>query len=129
MNAFTRKLLGTTRTTDYEVTLRTAAGAELPVEVHSTVLGKGVHVVGVFGVLNVVGAPLARGATSPKLTPRQAQILQALAEGSSTRQISVALGITPETVRNHVRAILRALGVHSRLHAVAEARRIGLLAG
>jgi DNA-binding CsgD family transcriptional regulator len=42
-------------------------------------------------------------------------------------QIADALGISRETVRNHVRGILRTLGVHSRLEAVVEAHRRGLL--
>ena len=45
----------------------------------------------------------------------------------STRQIADDLGIAPHTVRNHVRLILQALGAHSRLGAVAEAHRRGLL--
>jgi hypothetical protein len=36
--------------------------------------------------------------------------------------------ITEDTVRNRVRGLLRALGVHSRLQAVVEARRRGLVA-
>jgi DNA-binding NarL/FixJ family response regulator len=42
--------------------------------------------------------------------------------------MAATLGVSPETIRNHVRAILRALRVHSRLEAVAEAHRRGLVA-
>jgi two-component system nitrate/nitrite response regulator NarL len=61
------------------------------------------------------------------LTPRQLEILRFLAEGSNTDAIAAELGIALETVRNHIRALLRRLGVHSRLEAVATARRHGLL--
>jgi DNA-binding NarL/FixJ family response regulator len=54
-------------------------------------------------------------------------VLGQLAGGMSTTQIADSLGIAQETVRNHVRAILRAFGVHSRLEAVVEARTQGLL--
>jgi len=50
-----------------------------------------------------------------------------LAQGASTVQIADRLVISTETVRNHVRALLRALRVHSRLEAIVEARRRGLL--
>jgi DNA-binding NarL/FixJ family response regulator len=50
-----------------------------------------------------------------------------VAVGQSTVQIATALHLSVETVRNHVRHILRALGAHSRLEAVAVARREGLL--
>jgi two-component system nitrate/nitrite response regulator NarL len=49
------------------------------------------------------------------------------AEGASTVQIAQQLGLAEDTVRNHVREILRRLGVHSRIAAVAFARRHGLL--
>ena len=45
-----------------------------------------------------------------------------LEHGRSTRQIAQELHLSPETVRNHVRHVLRALGVHSRLEAVTLAR-------
>jgi DNA-binding NarL/FixJ family response regulator len=48
--------------------------------------------------------------------------------GHSTEQIASSLGIAPDTVRNHIRRLLRALGVHSRLEAVALAVRDGLVA-
>ena len=46
--------------------------------------------------------------------------------GRSTRQIAEDLHLSRETVRNHVRNILSALGVHSRLGAVALAREARL---
>lgn len=126
--AFAKKLLATARTTDYEIMLRTAGGTRVPAEVHSVVLGSGERVVGVFGLVDVAGQPAEPGKMPPRgLTPRQAEVLQALARGCSTAQISALLGIERETVRNHVRGVLRALGVHSRLQAVAEARRRGLV--
>ena len=59
----------------------------------------------------------------PALTPRQTEILRLLARGYSTRQMAEELHLSTETVRNHVRNVLQALGVHSRLEAVALARR------
>jgi DNA-binding CsgD family transcriptional regulator len=61
------------------------------------------------------------------LTPRQKQVLGLLAEGRSTEQIAAALQLTTETVRNHIRHVLKALGAHSRLEAVVVARRQGLI--
>jgi DNA-binding NarL/FixJ family response regulator len=42
-------------------------------------------------------------------------------------QIATTLGLAEETVRNHIRQLLRRLGVHTRLAAVAHARREGLI--
>jgi PAS domain S-box-containing protein len=64
----------------------------------------------------------------PRLTPRQRQILDLIASGLSTSEIARQLTLSTETVRNHVRSVLRELHVHTRLEAIAAARRIGLLA-
>ena len=53
------------------------------------------------------------------LTPRQAQVLELLERGRSTSQIAEDLHLSTETVRNHIRHVLRATGAHSRLEAVA----------
>jgi DNA-binding NarL/FixJ family response regulator len=58
----------------------------------------------------------------PSLTPRQSEILRLLERGKSTDQIAAELHLSKETVRNHIRHMLQALGVHSRLEAVALAR-------
>jgi LuxR family transcriptional regulator, regulator of acetate metabolism len=54
-------------------------------------------------------------------------VLRHLAAGCSTRQMAERMGLSVETVRNHIRAVLRKLGAHSRLEAVANARKLGLL--
>jgi DNA-binding CsgD family transcriptional regulator len=61
------------------------------------------------------------------LTPRQKEVLQLLAQGKSTDQIAAALHLTTETVRNHIRHVLKGLSAHSRLEAVVVARRQGLI--
>ncbi len=59
------------------------------------------------------------------LTEREAEVLQFLAEGHSTLEISDALGLSHHTVRNHVRNILTKLDARSQLEAVV----IGASAG
>jgi two-component system, NarL family, response regulator DesR len=81
---------------------------------------------GVFGVVQRPGARLATAAESP-LTHRQEEVLQLLASGHSTKQIAAMLHLSRETVRNHVRGVLRGLGAHSRIEAIAEARHRGLI--
>jgi PAS domain S-box-containing protein len=76
------------------------------------------------------GAPIANSERDvPVLTPRQAEVLGLLAEGRSVKEICTELYLSKATVRNHVRALLQALGVHSQLEAVASARKMGLLSG
>jgi PAS domain S-box-containing protein len=62
------------------------------------------------------------------LTPRQREVLALVADGFSARQIARRLGLAEPTVRNHIRAILVELRVHSQLAAVARARKLGLVA-
>ncbi len=60
-----------------------------------------------------------------RLTPREAEILRALAAGDSIPDIAERLGITALTVQSHVKNVLAKLGVHSRLEAVTLAWRYG----
>lgn len=66
-----------------------------------------------------------RGALS-ELTPREQEILRYLAEGRSNKVIAKHLGISDGTVKLHVKAILRKLGVHSRVEAAVFAVEQGL---
>jgi len=68
----------------------------------------------------------AAEAGAPGLTPRQREILVLLAQGVRARQIATILTLSETTVRNHIQAILTALGVHSQLEAVARARTLTL---
>lgn len=61
------------------------------------------------------------------LTRREVEILGLVAQGLSTQAIATKLGISPFTVRNHVRNILRKSGLQSRTQAVALALKYGLL--
>jgi DNA-binding NarL/FixJ family response regulator len=72
----------------------------------------------VFGqVTDLVETPHAH--PELPLTPRQAEVLDLLERGRTTRQIAAELHLSIDTVRNHVRHILRAVGAHSRLEPVA----------
>jgi GAF domain-containing protein len=62
------------------------------------------------------------------LTPRQREVLRLLSGGMSAKEIANALTVSHETARNHIRAILRALGAHSQLEAVSRARALGIIA-
>jgi two-component system nitrate/nitrite response regulator NarL len=62
-----------------------------------------------------------------RLSPRQRQVLGLLAEGTPAREIATRLDLAEATVRNHIRLILRKLGCHSQLEAVAVAFRLNLL--
>jgi DNA-binding NarL/FixJ family response regulator len=53
-----------------------------------------------------------------RLTPRQTDVLNLLLRGQSNKLIARELDLSVETVKDHVAAVLRALGVHSRTQAV-----------
>ena len=58
----------------------------------------------------------------PPLTPRQAAVLAKLVEGKSNKQIARELAISDMTVKVHVTAILRSLGVVTRAQAIVAVR-------
>jgi DNA-binding NarL/FixJ family response regulator len=60
------------------------------------------------------------------LTPQQFRVLTMLTEGLLNKQIAYELGVSEATIKAHVTAILRKLGVHSRTQAVIEAQRLGV---
>lgn len=64
---------------------------------------------------------------APRLTGREKRILDLLAEGRSTVEMCEALGISANTVRSHVRNLLRKLGAHSRAEAMSVALRLHLV--
>ena len=118
---FARNLLGTAPVTDSAVVLVDSSGARVGVEISSVPLKRGGRVVGVFGqVSDVLEEP--QGHPELSLTPRQAEVLQLLERGRSTDQIAEELHLSRETVRNHIRNLLHAVGASSRLEAVAVAR-------
>jgi len=61
------------------------------------------------------------------LTPRQCEVLDLLCRGMSNKLIARQLGLSENTVRVHVQAILAHLQVSSRTEAMAAARRLGLV--
>ena len=120
---FARKVVGTETVTDANVGIVGADGTRVAVDVSSVPLFRGEHVVGVFGqVSGIVEEPHEH--PDLKLTPRQAEVLGLLERGRSTTQIAGELHLSVETVRNHIRQLLRATGTHSRLEAVAIANRL-----
>jgi PAS domain S-box-containing protein len=119
---FASKIAGTAKVTDAEVVLVQEDGERIGVEVSSVPLYSGGQIIGVFGQLVHVDEEPDRP-LHPHLTPRQAEVLRLLERGESTQQIARELHLSLETVRNHIRHLLRALGVHSRLEAVALARQ------
>ena len=66
-------------------------------------------------------------ASIEQITPREKEVLQALAEGLSNKEIAAKLHVSVDTERTHMMNILNKLGVHSRLQALLFAARHGLV--
>ena len=67
------------------------------------------------------------GAELPELTARESDVLGAVAQGLSIRQVARQLGIAPKTVENVQTRLFRKLGVRNRSGALAVADAFGLL--
>src|SRR5205809_6352796 len=69
----------------------------------------------------------ARQLPAPRLTDREMEVLQLVAQGLNNRDIAKELFIAENTVKNHIRNILEKLHLHSRMEAVVYAVREKLL--
>jgi DNA-binding CsgD family transcriptional regulator len=129
---FARKVVGG-EATAYNLTVFDSAGRRTQLSVRSTPLRQANReIVGVLGFAmpeeeRQAGQHERIVVDNVELTPRQTEVLRLLGEGLSTEAIARRLGIAVETARNHIRGVLRGLGVHSRLEAVIEGRERGLL--
>ncbi|HEY1939850.1 MAG TPA: response regulator transcription factor [Candidatus Angelobacter sp.] len=75
-----------------------------------------------------IGAKLASRVTGRELTPREMQVLRAMAKGKSNKEIGVILDITESTVKVHVTHLLEKLKSGGRTEAISTALKRGLVA-
>jgi DNA-binding CsgD family transcriptional regulator len=68
-----------------------------------------------------------RASRQVTLSPREREILQLVAEGSTNAEVAERLGISRETVKTMLHRSFEKLGAHRRSEAVSEAQRLGLL--
>jgi two-component system nitrate/nitrite response regulator NarL len=76
---------------------------------------------------NVAAAKRERDAVRLEFTPREIEVLQLLAMGLSTNEMSLRIGIAPHTIEWHVRHVIEKLEVHSKLQALIAAAHYGLI--
>jgi DNA-binding NarL/FixJ family response regulator len=67
------------------------------------------------------------GAAAAELSERELEILRLLAEGLDNSEIGLRLYLSPTTVKRHISAIFRKLGVSNRVQAAIWAVRAGIL--
>ncbi|HET7555305.1 MAG TPA: PAS domain-containing protein [Gaiellaceae bacterium] len=124
---FARKVVGKT-TTIFDLNVLDSEGERVTLRITSAPLRQEGKIIGIFGI----GIPLPQASVPARsvldeLTPRQQEVLRLLAEGLETPEIAQRLGVAEETARNHIRALLRATGAHSRLEAVLMGMRLGVV--
>ncbi|MFC1865435.1 LuxR C-terminal-related transcriptional regulator [Chloroflexota bacterium] len=105
-------------------TINRAASGEYPI--NETVMTRPTiakHVLHQFNEMAKLGDKMET-VVAP-LTNRETQILNHITEGNTNKQIARILGISEQTIKNHVSAILRKLNANDRAHAVVLAIRQG----
>jgi len=61
------------------------------------------------------------------LTPRETEIIGCVARGLQTKEIARDLYISPQTVKNHLKAAYEKMGARNRVEAIMAAARLGLI--
>lgn len=111
--------------------LKDAATAELGVALQAVVRGDvylspAVSQQVVSSYVQRVRTP-ADGASASRLTQRQREVLQLIAEGRTTKQIAAMLHLSAKTVETHRRQLMQRLAVHDIAGLVRYAVRVGLV--
>lgn len=71
--------------------------------------------------------PAASTLDRSHVSARELEVLRHLGRGLSTQELGTALGISPETVKSHIKAIFQKLNVTDRAEAISRAYELGLL--
>jgi DNA-binding CsgD family transcriptional regulator len=80
-----------------------------------------------FGVPADVGGEADAATMGHGLSPREREVLALASRGLSNADVSRALDLSIETVKSHMRRVLRKLGARNRCHAVALGYETGVL--
>jgi DNA-binding NarL/FixJ family response regulator len=108
--------------------LKTASKEELLHAIRAVAGGGGyLHASVTMPVLKRVAHDARSLGSRRELTPRERQILEALAEGRSNKLIAQQLSLSEETVKSHLRSLYEKLGAEDRAHAVSIALRQRLI--
>lgn len=78
-------------------------------------------------VAGALATPRIAADVDVPLTHRESEVLEQLAEGLTNKEIAMSLGISYETVKEHVQHILRKIGVNDRTQAAVWAVRQGIV--
>ncbi|MDD5591011.1 MAG: response regulator transcription factor [Dehalococcoidales bacterium] len=113
-------------TTELISTIRRACGGEYPI--NDSVMNRP-RVAGRVLEQFQSTSPISKTMESviAPLTNRETQIMRYIADGNTNKEIGLALGISEQTIKSHVSAILRKLNANDRAHAVALAIRSSLI--
>lgn len=109
-------------TTDLVSTIRKASRGQYPI--NDSIIARPAiaeRVLKQFQEMALLG--LAKEKVVAPLTTREIQILSYIASGNTNKQVAYVLGISEQTIKNHISAILRKLNANDRAHAVALAIR------
>ncbi len=102
--------------------LKNAVDVDLASAIRDVAAGKRVVGPGLLSDINIEDDEKAE-----KLTPREKQILQLIAEGKSNKEIAALLELSPNTVAVHRANLMDALGIHRTAELVLYAVRKGLV--
>jgi DNA-binding NarL/FixJ family response regulator len=75
------------------------------------------------GFLNTGKMPPKRASILPDLTAREREVVQLLAEGKSTKEVAITLGVSVKTAETHRSKLMRKLGLHCLVEVVLYAVR------
>jgi len=101
--------------------LKNADDVDLAAAIRDVAAGKRVVGPGLLSDINI------EDEKTEKLTPREKQILQLIAEGKSNKEIAALLDLSPNTVAVHRANLMEALGIHRTAELVLYAVRKGLV--
>jgi DNA-binding NarL/FixJ family response regulator len=112
--------------------LKDAAAEELPLALRAvtrgeTYLSPAVSKLVVEGFLGRVEPTSVPPESLDRLTPRQREILQLVAEGKTTKEVASLLSLSVKTVETHRSQLMERLGIHELAGLVRYAIRVGLV--
>ena len=126
MYAEDHHVLGALRAGIKGYVLKTKAAEELVQAIHEVSRGKLYLTPGVSEV--VVQAYLAKSELPPEpLSPREREVLQLIAEGKTTKEAAVVMGISAKTADSHRTRMMAKLNIHETASLVRYAIRLGLV--